>query len=97
MRVPSDFSSAAFPLVAGGLSGEVSVNGLDMNDPQGDKKIVGILKEAGCSIIVKDDTITCRSNGRPKACDIDISDVPDLFPIVALDKLPKEGDRREDP
>ena len=83
-RVPSDFSSAAFPLVAGGLSGEVSVSGLDMNDPQGDKRIVEILREAGCSITVKDDTITCRSNGRPEACDIDISNVPDLFPIVAV-------------
>jgi len=38
--VPSDFSSSAFPLVAGALSGKVTVDGLDMNDPQGDKKIV---------------------------------------------------------
>ena len=82
--VPSDFSSAAFPLVAGGLSGEVSVSGLDMNDPQGDKKIVGILRDVGCGIRVNGDTITCSTNGRPKAKDIDISNVPDLFPIVAV-------------
>ncbi len=82
--VPSDFSSAAFPLVAGGLSGEVSVSGLDMNDPQGDKKIVDILRTVGCGIKVENDTITCSSNGRPKAADIDISNVPDLFPILAV-------------
>ena len=83
-KVPSDFSSSAFPLVAGGLSGEVSVSGLDMSDPQGDKKIVDILRDVGCRITEKGDTITCSSNGRPKAMDIDISNVPDLFPILSV-------------
>ncbi len=83
-RVPTDFSSAAFPLVAGGLSGKVSVNGLDMSDPQGDKMIVDILRMAGCKVDIDDDVITCTHDGRPKACDIDISNVPDLFPIVAV-------------
>ena len=79
--VPSDFSSAAYPLVAGGLSGKASVKGLDMSDQQGDKKIVDILRMAGCSVDIDGDVITCTHNGRPKACDIDISNVPDLFPI----------------
>jgi len=92
--IPSDFSSAAFPLVAGGLSGEVSVSGLDMKDPQGDKKIVQILEKVGCGIKVKGDTITCSSNGRPKAADIDISNVPDLFPIVAVLMSTAEGESR---
>lgn len=92
--VPSDFSSAAFPLVAGGLSGKVSVSGLDMNDPQGDKKIVDILRMAGCGIGIEGDTVTCSSNGRPKACDIDISDVPDLFPIVAVLMSTADGTSR---
>ena len=82
--VPSDFSSAAYPLVAGGLSGRASVKGLDMSDQQGDKKIVDILRMAGCSVDIDGDVITCTHNGRPKACDIDISNVPDLFPIVAV-------------
>lgn len=82
--VPSDFSSSAFPLVAGGLSGSVSVKGLNMSDPQGDKKIVDILRTVGCRIHIDGDTITCSYDGRPKAADIDLSDVPDLFPIVAV-------------
>ena len=92
--VPSDFSSAAFPLVAGGLSGEVSVSGLNMNDPQGDKKIVGILRDVGCGIRVNGDIITCSTNGRPKAKDIDISNVPDLFPIVAVLMSTADGESR---
>ena len=82
--IPSDFSSAAFPLVAGGLSEEVTVGGLDMNDPQGDKRIVDILEEVGCKVIRGGGSITCSCTGRPTARDIDISDVPDLFPIVAV-------------
>ena len=92
--VPSDFSSSAFPLVAGGLSGSVSVSGLDMDDPQGDKKIVDILRDAGCGIDVSGDTVTCSGNGRPKACDIDLSDIPDLFPIVAVLMSTAEGTSR---
>jgi len=92
--VPSDFSSAAFPLVAGGLSGSVTVSGLDMDDPQGDKKIIDILERAGCKVEVSGDTVTCTSNGRPKAFDIDLSDIPDLFPIVAVLMSTADGTSR---
>ena len=81
--VPADFSSSAFPLVAGGLSGSVTVNGLDMQDPQGDKRIVDILRDSGCEVKVENSSVTCSYRGRPKAQDIDLSDIPDLFPIVA--------------
>ena len=82
--VPADFSSAAFPLVAGGLSGKVTVHNLDMDDPQGDKRIVDILKEAGCGISVSGDSVTCSEARELKAMDIDMSDIPDLFPIVCV-------------
>ena len=82
--VPSDFSSAAFPLVAGGLGGSVTVEGLDMEDPQGDKRIVDILRDCGCDVKIENGTITCSRKGRPKALDIDLSDIPDLFPIIAV-------------
>ncbi len=82
--VPADFSSAAFPLVAGGLSGSVSVEGLDMGDPQGDKAIVDILRRAGCQVTAKDGKVRCSCNGRPVATDVDLSDIPDLFPVVAV-------------
>ena len=92
--VPSDFSSSAFPLVAGGLSGSVTVDGLDMSDPQGDKKIVEILRDVGCKVEQDGSRITCTKNGRPKACDVDLSDIPDLFPIVAVLMSTAEGTSR---
>ncbi len=94
VTIPSDFSSSAFPLVAGGLSGKVGVRGLDMNDPQGDKRIVDILRKTGCEVSIEDGRISCSRIGRPKACDIDLSDIPDLFPIVAVLLSTAEGTSR---
>ncbi|MBP5203340.1 MAG: 3-phosphoshikimate 1-carboxyvinyltransferase [Candidatus Methanomethylophilaceae archaeon] len=83
-RVPSDFSSAAFPLVAGALGGEARVEGLDMHDPQGDRRIVDILRGCGCEVREDRGCLVSRRAGRPKAMDVDMSDIPDLFPIVAV-------------
>jgi len=83
-RVPADFSSAAFPLVAGGLSGKVTVRGMDMDDPQGDKRIIDVLKQAGCGITVDGDEVTCTKADSLQGAEIDMSSIPDLFPVVAV-------------
>ena len=82
--VPADFSSAAFPLVAGGLAGCISAQGMDLDDPQGDKKILDILKSVGCKVTYGNGTVTCQRDGPLKAMDIDLADIPDLFPVVAV-------------
>lgn len=91
--VPADFSSAAFPLVAGALEGEVTVTGMDMEDPQGDRKIVDILKKVGAEVTIDGDSITVRRSGL-KGCDIDMGEIPDLFPITAVLLSTAEGDSR---
>jgi 3-phosphoshikimate 1-carboxyvinyltransferase len=82
-KVPADFSSAAFPLVAGALGGEVTVKGLQMDDPQGDRVIIDILKEAGASVSIKDDSITVKKKDL-RALDLNIGGCPDLFPILSV-------------
>lgn len=91
--VPSDFSSAAFPLVAGALGGKVTVTGMDLNDPQGDKVIVDILRKAGCYVIIDGSEITAEK-GKLRGCEIDLGKAPDLFPIVAVMLSVAEGDSR---
>ncbi len=81
--VPADFSSAAFPLVAGALGGKVTASGLEMGDPQGDKRVVDILREAGAGVSIGDGSVTV-SKKRLDAADIDMGSTPDLFPIVAV-------------
>lgn len=91
--VPSDFSSAAFPLVAGALGGSVTVENMDPNDPQGDKAIVEIIKKAGGDVAVEGSRITASRN-RLRGCDVDLGDIPDLFPITAVLLASAEGESR---
>ena len=92
--VPSDYSSAAFPLVAGALGGEATVRNMDPESKQGDKRIADILEDAGMNVIREKDTITCIRTGRPKAIDVDMSDIPDLFPIVSVLLSTANGESR---
>lgn len=92
--VPSDYSSAAFPLVAGALGGEVTVCNMDPESKQGDRKIADILEMCGMEITRDGDRITCRRTGRPKAVDVDMSDIPDLFPIVSVLLSTADGESR---
>jgi 3-phosphoshikimate 1-carboxyvinyltransferase len=88
--VPGDYSSAAFPLAAGALSGPVTVQGLDLKDMQGDRKIIDILKDFGAEVKVRGRDITV-SKGELKGCMLDMSSIPDLFPIVATVATQAEG------
>ena len=88
--VPGDYSSAAFPLSAGALSGTVTVQGLDPDDIQGDRKIIEILKHFGAEVKVRGWNVTV-SRGELTGCMIDMSSVPDLFPIVATVATQAEG------
>jgi len=71
-KVPGDFSAAAFLLIASEVTGsEITVEGLDLDDAQGDKRILDILKR--------------------KDAEIDLSNNPDLLPIVAVLACFREG------
>lgn len=81
--VESDWSQAAFFLVAGAISGDVTLKGLDLNSAQGDKEIVNILKRFGADIEVNEKYIRSRKSNL-HATDIDVSDVPDTVPALAV-------------
>ncbi|MDH7507897.1 MAG: 3-phosphoshikimate 1-carboxyvinyltransferase [Methanomassiliicoccales archaeon] len=81
--IPGDYSSAAFPLVAGALAGTVTVTGLDLGDRQGDKLILDILEQFGAYVERQPSKVTV-SAGELKGIDIDMSNSPDLFPIVSV-------------
>lgn len=91
--VPADFSSAAFPLVAGALGGSVTVTGMDLEDPQGDKAIVDILRMAGAEVTCDGNEITV-SKSKIMGCEVDMGNIPDLFPIVAVLLSTAKGDSR---
>ena len=84
--VPGDFSSAAFPLAAAVITGgDVTVKALSRDSPQGDKAIVQILSDFGAEITVRENSVRATSDpAKLHACELDVTDTPDLFPISAV-------------
>lgn len=94
--VPGDFSSASYFLAAGALiPGQIVLKGLDMSDPQGDKRLIEILKEMGADIILErennEDILTVRGGRKLKGVTIDANDIPDLLPTLAVIGTQAEG------
>ncbi len=85
--VPSDFSTAALILAAGALVGEqVTITGLNFEMPQGDSRILEILEEMGSDIKVDkaEGEVTVASVDRLEGGDFNLSDTPDLLPVVSI-------------
>ncbi|BAS28203.1 3-phosphoshikimate 1-carboxyvinyltransferase [Limnochorda pilosa] len=91
--IPADWESACFPLVAAAITdSEVTVRGLDLNDPQGDKAIVEILQRMGADIAVQGDGgIRVRGGRTLHGTEIDCGDIPDAPPILAVLGSQAEG------
>jgi len=90
-RVEGDWSSAAYPLGAGALAGQVTVEGLNMESLQADASIVSILHKMGVIMKLRNDAISV-SESRLAGVDHDMSDCPDLFPIVSALCASAEGE-----
>ena len=89
--VPGDYSSSAFPLVAGAITGgKVTVNGLDPDSPQGDKAIVQHLSTFGAKVASHGHSVSV-AGGSLHGAEIDVRHTPDLFPILAVLGAVSEG------
>lgn len=83
--IPGDFSSASYCIAAGALlDGEVALDGLDMKDAQGDKRLVRILHDMGAHISSEGDALVIRGGRKLYGASIDCNDIPDLVPTLAV-------------
>ncbi len=91
--VEGDWSSAAFFLCAGAVSGAVSLSGLDINSRQGDKAVLEILRQMGAD--VKSGSNSVQVSKAPlKGISIDVREIPDLLPILAVTAACAQGETR---
>lgn len=94
-HVESDWSHAAFYLVAGaiGCKGPLMLTGLDVASAQGDRAILQILRDMGAIIRRQGDTLSiCPSNLH--GVSVDASQIPDLVPALAVAMAAAEGESR---
>lgn len=80
--VEGDWSGAAFLLVAGALSGEVTIRNLDVSSLQADRAILKALGDAGCRPTEVSAGLKIEKSDL-KAFVFDATDSPDLFPPLA--------------
>jgi 3-phosphoshikimate 1-carboxyvinyltransferase len=83
-RVPGDYSSGAFPLVAGAITGgEVTVTGLAPEWPQGDRFILEALRAMGARVRERGGAASVQAE-RLEGAELDLGGTPDLFPILCV-------------
>ena len=88
--VEGDWSSASYPLALGAIGGEVKVSNINMESLQGDRAIVGFLKDMGASVTIGTNSLTVRGTAL-KAIKADLTDCIDLLPTMAVVAALAEG------
>ncbi len=94
MDIPGDFSSAAFPIAAALVTdSELLLTNIDMNDCQGDKKLIEVLQKMGAKIEIDDAKKTLRvcKGSTLKGMTVDVNDFIDAVPILSVIGCYAEG------
>jgi 3-phosphoshikimate 1-carboxyvinyltransferase len=89
-KVEGDWSQTAFLILCGLFGDDVAIHGLSKDSLQGDRKIIDIFKTMGADISWKCDVLQVRSS-KLVACDVDVSQFPDLAPAIAAAMSLAEG------
>ena len=85
--VEPDASSASYPFAAAAVvGGRVCVDGMRSNMIQGDSRFIDVLRQMGCEILEDQVGITVsRDANKPlQGVDIDMSEISDLVPTLAI-------------
>ncbi len=93
IRVDGDWSNAAFFLAAGAIGNEIEIDGLNINSCQGDKEITEILRRFGADVKTENGNVKV-SKRKLHGCEIDLSDIPDMLPALAIVASFAEGDTK---
>jgi 3-phosphoshikimate 1-carboxyvinyltransferase len=90
-QMAGDFSTATFFLCAAAISGkEVTLEGLDMTDTQGDKQVVEYLRSMGA--VIDECPEGLKVNGSQlKGAVLDLNATPDALPAIAAAACFAEG------
>ncbi len=81
-RVESDWSGAAFLLVAGAINGNLIIEGLNTESKQSDMAIIEALRKAGAHIEIRNNNVEV-SRSELNGFEFDATESPDLFPPLA--------------
>ncbi|HWI22009.1 MAG TPA: 3-phosphoshikimate 1-carboxyvinyltransferase [Baekduia sp.] len=85
VTVEPDASSASYPFAAAAIvGGSVTVTGLTSASLQGDARFTELLAKMGCEVHSDDAGTTVRREGPLAGIDVDMADMSDLVPTLAV-------------
>jgi 3-phosphoshikimate 1-carboxyvinyltransferase len=84
-EIPLEWSAPSYPLLAAILTpnSEITVKGMNWEDPYGDKQVIAILRDMGANISIDGDALTARTS-ELRAIEVDMNDLPDQVPTIAI-------------
>jgi 3-phosphoshikimate 1-carboxyvinyltransferase len=91
--IPLEWSAPGYPLLAAMITphSEVTVRGMDLTDPYGDKQMVHIFQKMGADISIEDHVITARTS-RLQGLEVDMNALPDQVPTLAVAACYAQGE-----
>ena len=94
-QIEGDYSSAAYFLAAGAIGGQpVTAKNLKANPAQGDKYLLHILSQMGCSVAHQKAAVTVSRHDKLKGITVDMGDYPDLVQTVAAVAAYAQGETK---
>ncbi len=94
VTIPNEWSTPGYPLLAALISpdSEITVRGMDLDDPYGDKQMVYLLQQMGGDVDIRPDgTLTARTS-RLQGIEVDMNKLPDQLPTMAVAACFAEGE-----
>jgi len=88
-----DYSQMAFFAVLGIINNTITVDGINSDSLQPDRRITGLIQNMGGKVIKEEDSITF-SKSKTNGITIDVSQSPDLAPILGVLASCSKGETR---
>lgn len=93
--IEADASSASYFLAMTAiLGGEIRIEGVGSESLQGDSRFASVLEKMGCEVVYDPHAVMLRSDGKLRGIVVDLNDMPDLVPTLAVVALFAEGETR---
>lgn len=82
--IEGDWSGAANPIVGAAISGKLELHGLNRHSLQADRQILQVIQDFGATITWLDDVLFVQQSKKNSPFETNISNCPDLFPILVV-------------
>jgi 3-phosphoshikimate 1-carboxyvinyltransferase len=95
VSIPYEWSAPGYPLLAAMITpgSEVTVKGMDLSDPYGDKQMIYLFQQMGADLTIADQVLSARTS-KLRGIEADMNALPDQVPTMAVAACFAQGETR---